>query len=126
MMYGGGPAISRNKSLHLHILKKLICIDELELEPLSTRRVIDRLVNFHKAREGKLAVPVQTLLHPVHRHTRHSNRNNFIQIRANKNCYKYSFIPNTTRDWNNVPEHLSDITESNNFKKEIIKHYLKR
>ena len=86
-------------------------LDELELEPLSTRRVIDRLVNFHKAREGKLAVPVQTLLHPVRRHTRHSNRNNFIQIRANKNCsviniHSYQIQPEIGTTYRNIYQTL--------------------
>ena len=100
-------------------------LNKLEIEPLFIRRQINRLVNFHKAREGTLAVPVQKLLHPVRRHTRNSNQNNYIQIQAKKDCYLNSFIPRTTRDWNNLPEPITNIESNQEFKKALFKHYLK-
>jgi hypothetical protein len=97
-------------------------MSELDIKPLITRRKIARLATFHKAREGLLAIPIRKLLQPVKRFSRHSNENNFIPIRANKDCYLNSFLPATTRDWNSLPHHITSI---NLFKQAIINHYSK-
>ena len=59
-------------------------MSELGIEPLILRRKIARLTNFLKAwgsgPGGLLAIPVQKLLHPVNRFSRHSNVNNYIAI----------------------------------------------
>jgi hypothetical protein len=97
---------------------------KLEIPLLSLRRTINRLTNFHKAREGTLAIPLQTLLHPVRRLTRYCHKNSYIPIQTTKNFYHQSFIPQTTRDWNQLPEALTHLTDSNKFKQEITTHYL--
>ena len=79
---------------------------ELDWELLETRRKATRATLFHQALAGYLAIPMQNVLRPVQR----SSRNNkFIQIRANKNCYKYSFIPRTLVDWNSLPPQITTI-----------------
>ena len=103
-------------------------MSELGIEPLSFRRRIARLTNFHKARGGggHLAIPVHQLLRPVTRFSRHSNKNSYIQISAKKDCsYLNSFVPLTTRDWNSLPETITDITVTKHFKEAINQHYLK-
>ena len=66
----------------------------------------------------KLAVPVHTLLlHPVSRHT---NRNNYPD-----SCKTLVNTLHTKYD-QKLEQHLTDITDSNKFKKESTKHYLKR
>ena len=100
-------------------------MSELGIEPLRFRRRIARLTNFHKARGGHLAIPVHQLLRPVTRFSRHTNKNSYIQISAKKDCYLNSFVPLTIRDWNSLPETITDITVTKHFKEAINQHYLK-
>ena len=97
---------------------------ELKIESLAFRRKIGRLTNFHKARGGRLAIPVHELLRPVERLTRNSNINCYIPIQPTKDCYKYSFLPRTVIDWNNLDEDITNIEDTDTFKETIIKHYL--
>ncbi len=41
---------------------------------------------------------------------------------ANKDGFKFSHIPKTIIDWNNLPEHISLIEEINTFKQAISNH----
>ena len=81
---------------------------ELEWESLEERRKVSRVSILHQALSGRLAIPTQTILHPVLRSSRHSQ---FIQIATNKNCLKYSFMPRTIIDWNSIPLHLKEIED---------------
>jgi hypothetical protein len=94
---------------------------DLHWEDLQTRRKVDRLVNFHQAVAGHLAIPVGNALRPVERNLRHTSQKSksFIPISANKNCYKYSFIPRTIVDWNTLQENITSIEEKTAFKKAI-------
>ena len=91
----------------------------LNLETLQQRRKINRLTTFHEAVAGRLAVPVQTVLRPVRRSLRNTSVNSFIPINANKNCYKYSFIPRTIPEWNSLPLEVTTIQYKNKFKQAI-------
>jgi hypothetical protein len=99
---------------------------DLHWEELQTRRKVDRLVNFHQAVAGHLAIPVRNTLRPVERNLRYTSikSNSFIPISANKNCYKYSFIPRTIVDWNTLQENLTSIEDKTAFKKAINNHLL--
>ena len=101
-----------------------VMMSELGIKPLSIRRKIARLTNFHKARVGHLAIPIHDILRPVMRFSRHSNINSYIQISAKKNSYLNSFLPNTTRDWNQLPVNITSIQKPKLFQQAIIKHYL--
>ena len=98
-------------------------IESLKWETLSHRRRIIRLSTFQKAYEGHLAIPIQKLLHPVQRFTRKSHSKAFIEVQANKDCLKYSFLPRTVTDWNNLPETITSINDPKSFKRKIIAHY---
>ena len=89
---------------------------------LSTRRKINRLSIFNKAIGGHLAIPVQNYLQPAQRQTRRSKSNNYIEHQARLDCYKYSFIPRTIRDWNNLPANISSISEPILFKEAVTKY----
>ncbi|XP_072021297.1 uncharacterized protein [Amphiura filiformis] len=99
---------------------------ELEWENLSDRRKTTRLTIFHQAIAGHLAIPVQKALRPVKRSLRHTSpsANNFIPITTNKDCFKFSFIPRTLVDWNNLPSNLTIIPDKEHFK-EAFKEHLK-
>ena len=98
-------------------------LNSLNWEPLPHRRKIARMPTFHKAYEGYLAVPVQNLLHPVQRSTRRSHSKAFIEIRPNKDCFKFSFLPKTLIDWNGLPHHIIDIQDPKIFKRELTAHF---
>ena len=70
---------------------------KLKWEPLELRRNVGRLTNFYEAIAGRLAIPVRSALCPAGRNLRHTSTTNsymtFFPIPANKNCYKFSFIP---------------------------------
>ena len=90
-------------------------------DDLAMRRKVARLTIFHQAIGGYLAIPARTFLRPVQRTTRSSsqNTNNFINITTNKNCFKYSFIPRTLQDWNQLPKELTAIADKKLFKSAI-------
>ena len=79
---------------------------ELDWGTLADRRKIAKLAVFHKAHEGHLSIPVRNLLHPVTRPTRRTHNKSYIEIRANKDTFKYSFLPRTLTDWNSLPSTL--------------------
>ena len=91
-------------------------IRNLEWDMLSTRREIARLCILHKAIGGHLAVPVQNYLQPVQRQTRRSHLRAYIEQQTRLDCSKYSFVPRTKRDWNNIPSSITNITEPEQFK----------
>ncbi len=47
------------------------------------------------------------------------NKENLIPILARANYYKNSFIPSTTKLWNNLPLHIRSITDITSFKTEL-------
>jgi len=97
---------------------------DLHWEPLETRRVVTRLTIFQQAIAGHLAIPAHTILRPVERSSRLTSPegNNFIQIQANKNCYKHSFLPRTIINWNSLPSTITSITNKDQFKQAANNH----
>ena len=88
----------------------------LEWSSLADRRKISRLTTFQKAYHGYLAIPIQKILRPATRSTRRSHSKAFIEISTSKDCYKYSFIPRTVKDWNGLSQDLIDNEEPKQFK----------
>ena len=92
----------------------------LEWEPLEVRRKTARVSIFHQALQGRLAIPMQNVLRPAQRSSRHVK---YTQIQTNKNCYKYSYIPKTLVDWNAIPEHITSIEDKDKFKAAVTQYY---
>ena len=95
-------------------------LQDLQWSTLAHRRKIQRLTVFHKAVEGYLSIPVRKLLHPVQCPTRRSHSKSIIELQPNKDSFKYSFIPRTVTDWNNLYRTISStyrtrIHSNNNF-----------
>jgi len=95
-------------------------------ESLQTRRQCKRLTTFQKGLTGHLSIPVGNILQPAPRTSRHTNSQAFNTITANKDCYKYSFLPRTVRDWNNLPDNIVNISQPNLFKSAVESHLYKR
>ncbi|KAJ8042793.1 RNA-directed DNA polymerase from mobile element jockey [Holothuria leucospilota] len=90
-------------------------LKDLGWDSLKVRRTVNRLAIFHKARLGLLALPMNNL-QPVRRPYRHNHSNSFLHIPTNKDCYKYSFFPRTVRDWNLLPQNITDLEDPKQFK----------
>lgn len=97
-------------------------IKDLDWCSLKDRRTANRLTNLQKARHGLLPLPVDDLLQPLRRPSRHSHSNAYQLISANKDCFKHSYIPKTIIDWNNLPLHITTITDPNLFKHQVLNH----
>ena len=91
-------------------------IQELQWDSLSNRRKNNRLAILHKAIGGHLAIPVQNYLQPAQRRTRRSSHQNFIEYHSRIDSHKYSYIPRTIKDWNDLPESTANIQDSTLFK----------
>ena len=80
---------------------------ELEWTSLEDRRRHQRLVLLYKITHGLVAVNASDYgVIPVTREGRNNNSLSYQIPRANKNCYKHSFFPNTIRAWNTLGEEL--------------------
>ena len=97
---------------------------DLNWDDLATRRKVARLVNFHQAIGGHLAIPARNILRPVQRSTRLTSptTNNFTPIQASKDCYKQSFLPRTVIDWNQLPKSITSIEDKQQFETAINSH----
>ena len=95
-------------------------LNQLHIKQLITRRTNRRLTILHKAIYRHLSLPVNNLLQPVQRLSRHLNNKAFNTIHASKNCYKYSCFPETIRDWNSLPDAIVNITEPQRFRQASI------
>ena len=80
------------------------------------------MVKFHKAIHGHLYIPLGNLIQPANRPSRHTNSKAFTTLTSTKDCYKYSFLPKTIKDWNSLPESIVNITDSNQFNAAIKLH----
>jgi hypothetical protein len=97
-------------------------LDELGWCSLKDRRTAHRVTVLHKAREGLLPLPVDNLLLPLQRPSRHSHQNSYRIIATNKDCYKYSFWPRTIIDWNKLPFNITTTQDSTIFKQQALNH----
>jgi hypothetical protein len=94
-------------------------LKSLEWESLANRRITHRLTIFQQARLGHLSLPTGNLLQPVQRQSRHLHKNAYSTIAASKDCMKYSFFPRTVRDWNSLPELITNIDSIPHFKEAV-------
>ena len=95
-------------------------IKDLEWNTLQNRRTANRLTILQKARQGLLALPVDQLLQPTRRQSRHSHPDSYQLISCNKNVYKYSYFPKTLTDWNNLSHSIVQIQDPANFKAAVL------
>ena len=81
-------------------------LHELEWPPLEHRRRIKRLTSFYKAVNNTIPVNIPDYVVPSIRQDTRSHSRAFIEVRANYEHYKNSFLPRTIRDWNALPPDL--------------------
>ena len=80
-------------------------LGQLKWESLKKRRKDNRLILLYKGLKGKARIPTDDLI-PNSRRGRNQHSSAFQIPSANKDVYKYSFFPQTIRDWNDLPGSL--------------------
>ena len=78
-------------------------LGQLKWESLKKRREDNRLILLYKGLKGKASIPTDDLI-PKTKHGRNQHSLAFQIPSASKDVYKYSFFPQTIRDWNDLPE----------------------
>ena len=85
-------------------------LGQLKWESHKKRRKDNRLILLYKGLKGKARIPTDDLIPKTMRgRNRHSLA--FQIPSASKNVYKYSFFPQTVKDWNDLPESLISSSE---------------
>ena len=85
--------------------------------------IISRLTLLHKALHQKVSIPLPSYIQQPSRQTRQYHRRRFMRLGSSNDKYKYSFFPRTLTDWNNLPENLIEIDDSEKFKTSITLHF---
>ena len=85
-------------------------LGQLKWESLKKRRKDNRLTLLYKGLKGKARIPTDDLI-PKTRRGRNQPSLAFQIPSASKDVYKYSFFPQTIRDWNDLPESLISSSE---------------
>ena len=85
-------------------------LGQLKWEFLKKRRKDNRLILLYKGLKGKARIPTDDLI-PKTRRGRNQHSLAFKIPSASKDVYKYSFFPQTIRDWNDLLESLISSSE---------------
>ena len=85
-------------------------LGQLKWESLKKRRKDNRLILLYKGLKGKARIPTDDL-NPKTRRGRNQHSLAFQIPSASKDVYKYSFFPQTIRDWKDLPESLISSSE---------------
>ena len=87
-------------------------LGRLKWESLKKRRKDNRLILLYKGLKGNARIPTCTDdLIPKTRRGRNQHSLAFQIPSASNDVYKYSFFPQTIRDWNDLPESLISSSE---------------
>lgn len=81
-------------------------VNNLQWDSLQNRRRKARLVNFYKITHDLIAIPADRFLTKADSRTRGGHR--YRPIQATKDSFKFSYIPRTITDWNNLPSPLAE------------------
>ena len=83
---------------------------QLKWKSLKKRRKDNRLILSYKGLKGKARIPTDNLI-PKTRRGRNQHSLAFQIPSASKDVYKYSFFPETIRDWNDLLESFISSSE---------------
>ena len=101
-------SVTRN---YVYETGSMTCIlGQLKWESLKKRRKDNRLILLYKGLKGKARIPTDDLI-PKTGRGRNQHSFAFQMPSASKDVYKYSFFPQTIRDWNDLPESLISSSE---------------
>ena len=85
------------------------------------RRQVARLCLFKKGLYNNAFLPLDELSKPT-RKTRHMHNRHYTTVYAHKNIFKFSFVPRTIRDWNNLAHNYNviEIADDAKFRKLLL------
>ena len=89
----------------------IIILEQLGWEFLHKRSKGSKLILLFKDLKGRVSIPYDDLL-PRNRCSRYQHPMTFQVPYARTDIYKYSFFPDTIRDWNALPESIISFAES--------------
>ena len=92
-------------------------INKLEWPLLEQRRAESRLVMLNRIINVAVDIACDDLVARSTSTRGHIQRLNIIQCK--KDCYKYSFIPRTIVQWNNLPPDIVQLHETKTFRKSL-------
>ena len=77
-------------------------LDDLEWPPLQQRRAESRLALFHCIVNGTVDIDSAVLMEESRCPSRKANKVQYMRHSSKKDCYKYSFVPRSIVQWNNI------------------------
>ena len=83
---------------------------------LESRRKTARLVMFYKVVHHQVAIPLPEELQARTRTTRGYHQERYVRLSSSSDTYKYSFIPRTSWDWNQLPAEVIEQPSIDDFK----------
>ena len=86
---------------------------QLKLETLENRRKIARLTLFNQGINKMAVLPLKDLQVPTRR-LRNMHAMYFRPLFARTNIYKFSFLPRTIIDWNEIPQNIIEQSNHHN------------
>ena len=91
-------------------------LTSLQWQSLEQRRAESRLNMFFRIVHGLVDVRTEDLLTSATRSTPRGHSHRYQRYKCNKDCFKYSFVPRTVIQWNNLPADIVNIDDINAFK----------
>ena len=84
--------------------------------PTRTQNIKARLQMFNQIVNNKIEIPYENILVKSQFKPRSTHNQTFRQIQCIKDSYKFSFFCRTIKDWNKLPENITNNTTTDAFK----------
>ncbi len=96
-------------------------LEELKWKSLQQRRKEARLIMFYKIVNDMVAIDKDQHLTKPLRRSRHTEEHAYTIQTTTKDFRKWSFFPNTTKDWNKLPPDIAQAESLESFKAQVTK-----
>jgi hypothetical protein len=88
-------------------------LQERRIKAMPILQMFQNIVN------NKIEIPHENILIKSQSKTRSTHNQTFWQIQCNKDSYKFSFFCRTIKDWNKLPENITNNTTTDAFKESL-------
>jgi hypothetical protein len=86
-------------------------LNQTKLEPLKERRKQNRLILFCNGIHHLVEIPTDNLQRPL-RKTKNMHSQHYLRLPSKTDILKFSFLPNTVKDWNLLPPDIINKIQS--------------
>ena len=86
-------------------------LKQIKLEPLKERRKQNRLILFCNGVHHLVDIPTDDLQRPL-RTTKNMYSQHYLRLPAKTDILKFSFLPNTAKDWTLLPQDIINKIQS--------------